>query len=228
MQTSASLSTLTAAALIHEQHTHSHALSHDCANAQTGLWPRLAHAHSVTHSGIIGVVKPEKKSERDMETESGTETGETEGGKGTVIAQTEAFYPRAVFKCCHVRDPGRGTPLFPPVDVVATNFFFTCIFPPTRVTFENCYLCCRCSVSVFLSLSVWLKVVPLGSLVIVCFEGCDRRVLECVVLLFSHFSLSVSSSLTLAVCLCVCVPSLVRCFGTKRNTGPPHSLFCFL
>lgn len=61
--------------------------------------------------------------------------------------------------------------------------------------------------SVFLSLSVWLKVVLLSSLLIVCFEGCDRRVLECVVLLFSHFSLSVSSSLTLAVCLCVCVCS---------------------
>lgn len=105
LQTSASLSTLTAAALIHEQHTHSHALSHDYTNAQTGLWPRLAHAHSVTHSGIIVVVKPEKKSERDIKTESGTETGETEGGKGTVIAQTEAFYPQAVFKCCYVRDP---------------------------------------------------------------------------------------------------------------------------
>lgn len=144
MQTSASLSTLTAAALIHEQHTHSHALSHDYTNAQTGLWPQLAHAHSVTHSGIIVVVKPEKKSERDIKTESGTETGETEGGKGTVIAQTEAFYPQAVFKCCHVRDPQ-----FPPVDVVATNFFYMYFSTNKSNIWELLFVLQVFSVSVF-------------------------------------------------------------------------------
>lgn len=53
LQTPAFLSTLTAAALIHKQNTHSHALSHDYTNAQTGLQPWLAHAHkthSLTHS----------------------------------------------------------------------------------------------------------------------------------------------------------------------------------
>lgn len=47
------------------------------------------------------VVKPEKKSERDIKRESGA----AEGGERTVIAQTEAFHPQAVFKRCRVRDP---------------------------------------------------------------------------------------------------------------------------
>lgn len=101
------------AALIHKQHTHSHALSHDYTNAETGLQPRLAHAHkthSLTHSGIIVVVKLERKRERERK--KGREKqhewdrqGEGEGGKKRVIAPTEVFYPQAVFKRCHVRDP---------------------------------------------------------------------------------------------------------------------------
>lgn len=38
-----------------------------------------------------------------------------------------------------------------------------------------------------------------------CVVGCDRRVLQCVILLFSHLALSVWTSLTLTICLWVCV-----------------------
>lgn len=82
------------------------------------------------------------------------------------------------------------------------------------------------SVYIFLPLSVWLKVVQLSSLLTVCSEGCDRRVLECVVLLFSHFSLSISSSPTLAACLCVCVCCLLWSAALAQKRIPGRPILC--
>lgn len=81
--------------------------------------PWLAHAHktrSLTHSGIIVVVKLERRSERDEERGRGTSTGEAEGGERRAIAPAEELYPQAVFKCLPCPWPSHeDKPLFCPL-----------------------------------------------------------------------------------------------------------------
>ncbi len=82
--------------------------------------PWLAHAHktrSLTHSGIIVVVKLERRSERDEERGRGTSTGGgAEGGKRGAIAPAKVFYPQAVFKRLPCPWPSHeDKPLFSPI-----------------------------------------------------------------------------------------------------------------
>lgn len=62
------------------------------------------HTRLLTHSGIIVVVKLERKRARRGRRKSNWD-GEAEGGKRRAIAPTEVFYPRAVIKHCHVHYP---------------------------------------------------------------------------------------------------------------------------
>lgn len=190
------------------------------------------------------VVKLERKSERDNKRGRGTETGKQREGKGERLPQQKYFIPKrflnaamsvtqswgqAIVLSCgfcrkaDVRHESCSSYSFQLKTCICICKVYSTHTICTNTNKMRGLLCC--SVQCHCFYFEWLS-----SVLMLSFEGCDRRVLECVVLLLSLFSLSlyVLPLLWLCVCVCVCVPSLVRCFGTKRKARPPHSLFCFL
>lgn len=136
---------------------------------------------------------------------AGLRPGKRREGKGQWLLKQKHFIPKRFLNAATSVTPSHGTPLFPPVDVVATNFFYMYFSTNKSNIWELLFVLQVFSVSVFV-FKCLVKGCTAQQLTYSVFwrmwQTCSG-----VVLLFSHFSLSVSSSLTLAVCLCVCVCS---------------------